>query len=253
MRWYPYLFYYRNGAFLNPDFLRVLTYKPVTAYTVTQPILVNGVNINGGLYPVLNYQPSNAQYPYVYVPIAEFSKVGAKVLWDESKMLLTVTTDYYNNKKIIEEQQTKIAELQKQVDLLTSLPSGFKLETTNIEGVTDAQLSEINTLIATKPLSELSYMQGEAYKSVDELAKSKGGEFTFGTGISGDFRGASMGFSKNGSHTNFFDVKIHTNDPNLEINYSRYTAEQLDKLSIYTAATFIVLFRASLEKIQSFS
>lgn len=51
-------------------------YRPVTAYTVTEPILVNGVDINSGLYPVLNFKPKNAQYPFVYVPIAEFRRVG---------------------------------------------------------------------------------------------------------------------------------------------------------------------------------
>jgi len=69
-------------------------YAPVTAYTVTQPVIVNGADINKGLYPVLNYMPPNATYPFIYVPIAEFSRVGAKVVWDETLQLLTVTTDY---------------------------------------------------------------------------------------------------------------------------------------------------------------
>ncbi|QIZ08316.1 LysM peptidoglycan-binding domain-containing protein [Priestia megaterium] len=37
---------------------RQLQYKPVTAYTADRPILVNGVDINTGLYPVLNFQPT---------------------------------------------------------------------------------------------------------------------------------------------------------------------------------------------------
>lgn len=72
-----------------------LQYRPVTAYTATRPIIVNGVDINTGLYPVLNFQPQGAQYPYIYVPIAEFSRVGARVVWDEAQQLIRVTTDYY--------------------------------------------------------------------------------------------------------------------------------------------------------------
>lgn len=72
------------------------TYRPVTAYTATRPILVNGIDINTGLYHVLNYQPVGAQYPYIYVPIAEFSRVGAQVVWDEANQIITVTTDYFD-------------------------------------------------------------------------------------------------------------------------------------------------------------
>lgn len=84
---------------------RQLAYRPVTAYTADRPILVNGYDINTGVYPVLNYKPVNAQYPYIYVPIAEFSRVGAKVIWDETKQLLTVVTDYYQTKSDYEEAQ----------------------------------------------------------------------------------------------------------------------------------------------------
>jgi hypothetical protein len=69
-------------------------YRPVTAYTATRPTLVNGVDINTGLYPVLNFQPAGAQYPYIYVLIAEFSRVGARVVWDEANQIIRVTSDY---------------------------------------------------------------------------------------------------------------------------------------------------------------
>ncbi|WHY91656.1 DUF5050 domain-containing protein [Neobacillus cucumis] len=74
--------------------VRQLQYKPVTAYTADRPILVNGVDINTGLYPVLNFKPEGATYPFIYVPIAEFSRVGAKVVWDETNQLINVTSDY---------------------------------------------------------------------------------------------------------------------------------------------------------------
>jgi hypothetical protein len=70
-------------------------YKPVTAYTVTQPVKINGTDINTGLYPVLNYFPSQTFSPYIYVPIAVFNKVGANVSWDDRTQTLSVTTDYY--------------------------------------------------------------------------------------------------------------------------------------------------------------
>ncbi|WP_010249246.1 hypothetical protein [Acetivibrio cellulolyticus] len=81
---------------------RVMTYKPVTAYTATQPIYVNDVDINTGLYPVLNFKPEGATYPYIYVPIAEFARVGAKVVWDDANQLLTVETDYYKMKTLLQ-------------------------------------------------------------------------------------------------------------------------------------------------------
>ncbi|WP_010249281.1 LysM peptidoglycan-binding domain-containing protein [Acetivibrio cellulolyticus] len=107
---------------LNPNRLYIgqQIYIPVAQATLqiaNQPILVNGTNINTGQYPVLNYKPPNAQYPYIYVPIAEFSKVGANVSWDEANQLLTVTTDYYTLQNTVYQQQSQIKDLQEQVAL----------------------------------------------------------------------------------------------------------------------------------------
>lgn len=84
VNWYPPSFSYDDRQ-----------YKPVTAYTVDRPIYVNYQDINRFPYQALNYQPEGVQYPYVYVPIAQFSKVGALVNWDEETLTLSVTTDYY--------------------------------------------------------------------------------------------------------------------------------------------------------------
>ena len=112
-------------------------YRPVTAYTVTRPVLVNGYNINSGLYPVLNYKPAAAQYPYIYVPIAEFGRVGAQVVWDETRQVLTVTTNYYNNLNTIAQQRERINELQSRVESLQyevqSLSSSFIVKFNGIE------------------------------------------------------------------------------------------------------------------------
>jgi LysM repeat protein len=96
---------------------RQLQYKPVTAYTADRPIYVNGMDINTGAYPVLNYQPPNTAYPYIYVPIAEFRRVGAKVLWDEAKQIIVVESDYDQLKN---EVTTLRAENQRLKDLLAS-------------------------------------------------------------------------------------------------------------------------------------
>jgi hypothetical protein len=87
---------------------RQMEYKPVTAYTAVQPIYVNGQDINTGTYPVLNFQPEGTQYPYIYVPIAEFSKVGASVNWNEASQLLSVVTDYFIDKSQVEEYKAKL-------------------------------------------------------------------------------------------------------------------------------------------------
>ncbi|NLP13667.1 MAG: LysM peptidoglycan-binding domain-containing protein [Clostridium sp.] len=59
------------------------------------PVFVNGANINTGTYPVLNYKPPQAQYPYIYVPIAEFSRIGARVIWNEYSQAITVISNDY--------------------------------------------------------------------------------------------------------------------------------------------------------------
>ncbi|KAA9026979.1 hypothetical protein [Niallia endozanthoxylica] len=90
-------------------------YKPVTAYTVDQPVYVNQQNINVFPYQALNYQPEGAQFPYVYVPIAQFSKVGAQVNWDEETLTLSVTSDYYQIRNELTDCQKKLK------DCMTSL------------------------------------------------------------------------------------------------------------------------------------
>jgi hypothetical protein len=85
-------------------------YKPVTAYTIDQPIYVNYQDINKFPYQALNYQPEGTGYPYVYVPIAQFSKVGAVVKWDEATQRLTVTTDYFQLRNQLAECQQALKE-----------------------------------------------------------------------------------------------------------------------------------------------
>jgi hypothetical protein len=91
-----YLPYIQQGNWYPPRFGHdYRQYKPVTAYTVDRPVYVNNVDINKFPYQALNYQPTGVQYPYIYVPIAQFSKVGAQVKWDDQTQTLSVTTDYF--------------------------------------------------------------------------------------------------------------------------------------------------------------
>ncbi|WP_227936442.1 DUF5050 domain-containing protein [Alkalihalobacillus deserti] len=107
---------YYNPLFRNnPTPFYRQQYGPVTAQLADRPILVNGVDINTGLYPVLNYQPPNAQYPYIYVPIAEFRRVGARVVWDPNEMVIKVTSDYDQLKAENEQLKQRIAELEAQI------------------------------------------------------------------------------------------------------------------------------------------
>jgi hypothetical protein len=113
---FPYL----NGGVNN----RQMKYRPVTAYTAVQPVLVNGEDINTGPYPVLNFQPEGAQAPYIYVPIAQFSKVGATVKWNEIAKQMWVETDYSINKTLLAEYKAKYNLLETgQIPVLEKGPS----------------------------------------------------------------------------------------------------------------------------------
>jgi LysM repeat protein len=91
---------------VNRPFLRGLDdpeeYVPVTAHTVTMPVVINGIDINKPPYQAINYKPTGANYPFIYVPLFQFSLVGAKVSWDEATQSLTVASDYFDLKQRIE-------------------------------------------------------------------------------------------------------------------------------------------------------
>jgi spore germination cell wall hydrolase CwlJ-like protein len=55
--------------------LTAFAYSPVTAYIADLAVYFNGNNINSGTYPVLNYQPAGATYPWIYVPLKEVSNL----------------------------------------------------------------------------------------------------------------------------------------------------------------------------------
>lgn len=90
--------------FRYDDYYRVA----VKAYTSNLPILVNGSDINVQPYPALNYQPNPTIPPYSYVPIAQFSKVGAEVKWDENTKTIYVTTDYFQIKTELENTRKQL-------------------------------------------------------------------------------------------------------------------------------------------------
>lgn len=84
----PNNYYYRQPV--NYDYLGRPVY--IKAYPIDTPIYVNGENINKPPYKALNYHPDGIQ-PAVYVPISQFSKVGATVQWDEQTQTIDVYTD----------------------------------------------------------------------------------------------------------------------------------------------------------------
>ncbi|WP_342043380.1 outer membrane protein assembly factor BamB family protein [Bacillus sp. OTU2372] len=90
-------------------------YTPVTAYLADRPIYVNGAEVNTGIYPVLHFQRNHAQYPSVYVPISELTRIGARVFWDEKQMVFHVTSDYEVLKAQNEQLKQKITELNRLV------------------------------------------------------------------------------------------------------------------------------------------
>jgi spore germination protein YaaH len=136
--------------------VRQLQYKPVTAYTADRPILVNGVDINTGLYPVLNFQPAGATYPYIYVPIAEFSRVGARVVWDETNQVIRVTSDY-------DELKNRVNVLTQENQYLLSLT-----EDLSMEGLGNTAGNILNSGIVGKEIEWIYYnkRQGTAFYAV---------------------------------------------------------------------------------------
>jgi hypothetical protein len=100
---------------MNYDYLRQPHH--VKAYPIDIPIYVKGENINKPPYKALNYHPDGAR-PAVYVPIAQFSKVGATVYWDEPTQIIDVGTDETLEDKLISLKAWRMAygEISKKVE-----------------------------------------------------------------------------------------------------------------------------------------
>ncbi|WP_343796063.1 hypothetical protein [Bacillus carboniphilus] len=152
---------------------REMGYNPVTAYTAVQPIYVNGENINTGAYPVLNFQPEGTDYPYIYVPIADFSKVGARVNWNEKAQLLSVETDYFTNKSRIADYKAKLSFLER-----GQLPAGAeegdspKTQYFTYGGKMEGrETHQIDGVLWDKASykQEISFTPGKAYKGLLDI------------------------------------------------------------------------------------
>lgn len=213
----------------------------------TQPILVNGANINTGLYPVLNYKPAGAQYPYIYVLIAEFSKVGAKVNWDDVMQILSVSTDYYTNLSAMEDLKRRVAALE------GTMPANASLIVTSIDGdLTEAQKMEAFGLAGTKSLEELNRLFAQGSNEAYEAAVLRGGELGGGGGLDGDAQGFNIVYGKSANVMANVYVLIHTNDPELDQNYNKYTDEQKEFFYKQSMATSYVAYKAIRDKILTF-
>jgi hypothetical protein len=141
--------------------VRLMTYRPVTAYTATRPIMVNGVDINTGLYPVLNFKPEGAAYPFIYVPIAEFSRVGAQVVWDPTNQVINVTSDY-------DELKNRVNVLTEENQYLLSLIEDFSME-----GLGNSAGNIINNGFIAKENDWLYYNKRQGTLLYGELNKMK--------------------------------------------------------------------------------
>lgn len=117
-------------------FNHFIAYAPVTAYTVDAPVMINGVNVNGRPYPALNYRPANAQYPLIYLPATEFTRVGANVRWDSAAQRLVITAPNY--RQTIAAMQDDISMLKAESDVQKTHESNYgnSKETTRVSRVT---------------------------------------------------------------------------------------------------------------------
>src|SRR4051794_28144590 len=52
-------------------------------------------------------------YPFIYVPISELKKVGAKVTWDEKQMAYRVTSDYHQLKTQNQQLRQRLSEFER--------------------------------------------------------------------------------------------------------------------------------------------
>lgn len=93
------------------------SYIPITnAFRADRPVFVEGKNVNDGLYPVINYKPDGAQYPYLYIPLAMFQELGMNVDFDMNTNTAYVTNPNKNAKETISSLETKVAQLENELE-----------------------------------------------------------------------------------------------------------------------------------------
>lgn len=145
---------------------RQMAYKPATAYTAVQPVLVNGVDINTGPYPILNFQPEGTTVPYIYVPIAEFSRVGATVNWNEEAQLLSVVTDYFTDKSRMADYKEKLDIVEKGLgEKLSSDEMQFFTYEGKMEGMNWYQING-HFWRKSSDKAEIGFKPGKSYRGL---------------------------------------------------------------------------------------
>lgn len=66
--------------------------------------------------PFLNSQQEYARpYPFIYVPISELSRIGAKVTWDGKQMIYSVTSDYHQIKAQNQQLRQRLSQFEQLV------------------------------------------------------------------------------------------------------------------------------------------
>ncbi|QUH26526.1 DUF5050 domain-containing protein [Serpentinicella alkaliphila] len=87
----------------------------------------------------MNFQPTGAEFPFLYVPIAEFRRVGARVVWDDAAQIMYVTTDYFTIGERIAQLQAENELLKRRLEEQTPVGRGNTTENIRSGGFTAQQ------------------------------------------------------------------------------------------------------------------
>ncbi len=68
------------------------------------------------MYPVINYKPDGAQYPFLYIPLAMFQELGMNVDFDMNTNIAYVTNPNKNALERISSLEAKVDELKQETD-----------------------------------------------------------------------------------------------------------------------------------------
>ncbi len=68
------------------------------------------------MYPVINYKPDGAQYPFLYIPLAMFQELGMNVDFDMNTNIAYVTNPNKNALERISSLEAKVDELKQELE-----------------------------------------------------------------------------------------------------------------------------------------
>ena len=139
--------------------------KAVTAYSTNMAVIVNGYDVNSGLYPAINYRPFADRPYYTYVPIAIFNNVGAKVSYNEQTNSINVTSDYFDlqkQKDKIKDQNAYYKETNTPVNL-DDIEENFKFADSTIVYTGQINFLEMNGISITSLKGDMTIENPSMY------------------------------------------------------------------------------------------